>query len=138
MNFVEGMSLPPITAETEPYWTGCQQGELRLQHCSQCERYQFYPRLLCTDCGATEYLSWRAVSGFGQLASYSTVHLPVAPVYADQVPYFVALVRLDEGPMMMSNLVHVTPDQIRSGMQLQVVFRRATDEVTLPYFEPVS
>ena len=65
-------TLPRPTATSAHYWTGCAEGVLRLQHCGRCQQYQFYPRVMCSHCGAGE-LNWREASGRGRIASYTVV-----------------------------------------------------------------
>lgn len=94
--------LPPDTELAAPFWQGCRAGELRLQHCAACNRFQFYPRIVCTGCGATA-LTWQAVSGRGRIASFTVVRRPLSAAY--EAPYVVALIDLEEGPRLMSNIV---------------------------------
>lgn len=94
--------LPPETELAAPFWEGCRAGELRLQHCAACDRFQFYPRIVCTDCGGSR-LAWRAVSGRGRIASFTVVRRGLSPAYP--APYVVALIDLEEGPRLMSNIV---------------------------------
>lgn len=130
-----GKILPRTTALTEPYWSGCREGELRLQQCDACDHYQFYPRLLCSECGQRS-LSWRRVSGRGRVASFTVVRRPVSDAYpADAV---IALVDLEEGPRMMSSLAEADPDSVRVGQALQVDFVSWSEEVVLPVFRLVT
>ncbi|WP_432842303.1 Zn-ribbon domain-containing OB-fold protein [Dactylosporangium sp. CA-092794] len=95
------------TPESLPFWAGTLQGELRLQRCEDCERHYFYPRVSCRYCGSPR-VEWRRVSGRGRLLSYIINHR-MSPAAAGQQP-IIALVELDEGPRMMTNIVGVDPD----------------------------
>ncbi|WP_101836320.1 Zn-ribbon domain-containing OB-fold protein [Frankia canadensis] len=87
------------------FWDGCARREFWLQHCTSCDAWQFYPRSLCAHCWApTGALEWRRPGGGAVLQSFSVVHRG-SGAFAEHAPYVVALVRLDEGPVMMSNVV---------------------------------
>jgi uncharacterized protein len=128
---------PVPTPETRPFWEGCAAGELRIQHCTACDRYVFYPRLLCPRCGAGD-LEWVTSDGTATLHSYVISHRP-APGFAGETPYVIAVVELPEGVRMMTNIVHVEPDpaQLPLDLPLRVVFERR-GAVTLPMFEPAG
>ena len=123
---------PTPTALAEAYWEGCRQGELRLQQCDSCERYQFYPRVLCTHCGG-DVLSWRAVSGRGLVASFTVVRRGISKAYP--APYVVALIDLEEGPRMMSNIIVDDPQQVAVGSAVSVTFQPWGGDHVLPVFE---
>ena len=136
MSYVQGKHLPPVNAETAPYWEGCREGELRLQRCAACAGLQFYPRLLCSHCGARE-LTWAVASGNGRVRSFTIVRRAVSAAYEQDVPYVVALIELQEGPTMMSNVVGCDPEAVEIGMPVRVTFERWTDEISMPLFQPV-
>lgn len=129
-------NLPQITPESAEYWAGCKRHELLIQRCVDCRAAQFYPRAFCTHCSGSK-LQWVRASGRGTLASYTIVHRAVSPAYAAEVPYVVALVSLEEGPTMMSNVVNCSPPSLRIGMSLEVVFDDWPEGVTVPKFRPV-
>ena len=129
-------NLPQITPETAEYWAGCKRHELLIQRCADCHAAQFYPRMLCTHCSGNR-LDWVRASGRATLASYTIVHRAVSQAYAGEVPYVVALVRLEEGPTMMSNVVGSSAANLKIGMPLEVVFDDWTEDVTVPKFQPV-
>jgi len=91
--------LPPDTLLSRPFWEGCRQQELRLQHCADCHQFQFYPRIVCSHCDGSD-LSWRKVTGKGRVASFTIVRRGISRAY--EAPYIVALIDLDEGPRMRS------------------------------------
>ncbi len=122
---------PRPTTLSEPYWQGCREGELRLQHCQTCGKAQFYPRLLCSHCQSKD-LSWVVASGQGQIASYTVVRRGVSEAYP--APYIVALIHLAEGPRLMSHIVDTDPDEIAVGDHVQVMFTAWSQEMTLPVF----
>lgn len=127
--------LPRPTPLSQPWWDACKKQKLLIQQCGDCGHFQFYPRNVCTACGSTG-LEWFQTSGKGRVRSYTIIRHPVSKAYADEVPYTIALVQLDEGPTLMSALTACDPDSIRIGQQLEVVFERWTEEVTVPKFRP--
>ena len=126
--------VPQPTPETQPFWDGTKQGELRLQRCDACTHVYFPPRPFCPKC-ANRKVSWFKASGRGRLFSYVIHHRP-APGF--KPPYSIAVVELAEGPRMMTNIVGCpqTPEALQLDMPLQVLFRAESDEITLPFFEP--
>ena len=124
--------LPAIDPDTQPFWDGTKRGELLIQRCTDCDKRQFYPRLLCVRCGGAA--EWVRASGDGRVYTYTVVHRAAHEAFAPLVPYVVALVDLAEGPRMMSRL-RVPPEDARVGLDVRVAFERLTDEVTLPIFE---
>ena len=128
--------LPAITPETLHFWEGTRTGELRLQKCSACNHVYFPPRPFCPQCASPDVSVFRA-SGRATLHSYVIHHRPV-PGFTP--PYAIAVVELDEGPRMMSNIVDCpqTPEALELDMKLEVAFEKLDDNITLPLFRPVK
>lgn len=126
--------LPIVTDENRPYWEGCRQGKLLLQHCQQCQQYQFYPRLYCMQCGSDK-LQWAEASGRGRIYSYTIIHRNKTPEFVQDVPYNVAIIQLDEGPRMMANIVGSDNSQLGVDLPVTVVFDPVTDEISVPRFK---
>ncbi|KGE05081.1 Zn-ribbon domain-containing OB-fold protein [Pseudohaliea rubra] len=114
-----------------PYFNGCREGELRLQHCAACGHWQFYPRPFCTACGA-DAPAWEVASGQGTIASFSVVRRALSDAYA--APYTVALIDLVEGPRMMSAIVDCDPAAVRVGAPVSVCFEQWSQDLSLPVF----
>lgn len=112
-------TLPPDTELSRPFWEGCRENELRLQYCSDCSQFQFYPRIFCSHCDG-EALSWQVVTGRGRIASFTIVRRGISRAY--QTPYVVALIDLDEGPRMMSGVVGCEPEKVAVGNAVDVQF----------------
>src|SRR5882672_3893796 len=125
-----GRALPQPTPETQHFWDGTQAGELRLQRCDGCRHVYFPPRPFCPKC-ASRAVSMFKSSGKAKLFSYVIHHRP-APGFAP--PYAIAVVELDEGPRMMTNIVACpqTPEALVLDMPLEVTFEKMDDEITLP------
>jgi len=126
--------LPRPTPETRHFWEGTLAGELRLQRCAACARVRFPPRPVCPACASPDARVF-AASGRARLYSY-VIHQRPAPGF--RPPYVIALVELEEGPRMLTNLVGVepTPEALPLDLPLEVVFERASDEIALPLFRP--
>jgi uncharacterized OB-fold protein len=92
---------PTITTLTAPFWAAADQGRLLIQRCHACGKAVFYPRGICPFCWS-EDLHWEEASGEAALKSFSEVHKPGHPGWQPAVPYVVGLVRLREGPTMLS------------------------------------
>ena len=126
--------LPPETEVSRPFWEGCKAGELRMQHCSSCDRFQFYPRIVCSDCGSKE-LEWLPVPGRGVIASFTVVRRGISRAY--DAPYVVVLIDLAEGVRMMSSLVGAEAESVSVGAAVQVEFEDWGQGYRLPVFRPV-
>lgn len=128
-------ALPQPTPETRHFWEGTRAGELRLQRCDACHHVYFPPRPFCPRC-ASRAVSVVRASGRATLYSYVIHHRPV-PGF--EPPYAIAVVTLEEGPRMMTNIIESpqTPEALQLDMPVEVVFTKMTDEISLPLFRPV-
>jgi uncharacterized OB-fold protein len=128
--------LPAITPETLHFWEGTRASELRLQRCVACNNVYFPPRPFCPQCWSQNVGVFRA-SGRARLHSYVIHHRP-APGFVP--PYSIAVVQLEEGPRMMTNIVETeqTPEALQLDMALEVVFLRINDDISLPLFRPAG
>ncbi|MGE0217722.1 Zn-ribbon domain-containing OB-fold protein [Mycolicibacterium sp.] len=134
------MSVGPVpqpTPETAPFWEGTAAGELRIQKCLECDEFYFYPRPFCPNC-FSEKVEWQAVSGRAKLASYVINYRPLPPFKRDE-PQIIALVTLDEGPRLCTNIIDVEPDpaNLPLGLELTVRFEERGDQ-TVPLFAPAK
>ena len=127
--------VPTPDAATAPYWSAAHEQRLVMPRCLDCSRYHFYPRTLCPHCGSAR-LEWNVCSGRGTVYSYTIVHRAPSPEFAAEVPYVVAVVEIDEGPRLMTNVVGCAPDAVRIGLPVHAVFEDVTPEVTLLKFRP--
>lgn len=131
------MTTERVNTVTQPYWDGVERGKLMLQYCSACGAYQHYARPLCAKCRAAEP-EWREASGKGVLYSYSVVHRGPSPAFQSIAPYVTAIVELEEGPRMFTNIVDADPESLRVGEPVRVVFRAGPEGLRLPYFTPAG
>jgi hypothetical protein len=129
--------LPKPDQDSAEYWAAARRHELVLQQCSACGRFRFYPRAVCPHC-LSEKFEWRPSSGRGRIYSFTVIHRPPSPAFRDRVPYVLALVELEEGVRMMSNVVGCDPQAVEIGLRVEVTFEDLTPEITLPVFKPMS
>ncbi len=127
--------LPHPNAISRPFWEAAKRHELMLQRCRQCGIYIYYPRTLCPKDLSSD-LEWVRVSGRGQVHSYAIAETPTHPAFAQDVPYVIAIVELDEGPRMTTNIVGCPPSEVRVGMRVKAYFDDVSPEVTLVKFQP--
>ena len=128
--------IPTPTPETKHYWDGAKDGKLILQKCNDCSDNYFPPRPFCPKCGSRSVQEFQA-SGKGSLYSYVINHLPSAGFTP---PFVIAVVELEEGPRLMSNIVECeqTPEALELDMPLEVTFEKLNDDITLPQFKPAK
>lgn len=125
-------ALPPETPETAAWWSATRDRRLTVQHCRSCGQHQMYPRSLCTGCHGDD-LELVDAAGHGTVLSFSVVHRSPDPD-AFEPPYVVALVVLDEGPVLTSNVVGVDPADVRCDMPVELTWRGLPDGRHLPLF----
>ena len=130
--------LPVPTPETRPFWDAARRHELCVQRCRTCERWVFYPRVVCPHCFGRD-LDWQQVSGRGTLHTFTVVYRGQRQ-FPLPTPYVIAVVELDEGARLMTNLIGVEPDpaKLRIGMPVEVVFEDVSPDIALPRFRPVA
>lgn len=127
--------VPRPTALTRPFWQACRQGRLTVQRCEDCGRYVFTPQEFCRYC-LSRSLCWVDSAGTGRIVTYTVVWRPQTPAFP--APYVVAVVELDEGYQMISNVVGGDVDAVSIGDRVQVLFVRVSDAIDLPCFEVVG
>jgi len=125
--------LPQITAGTKPFWEATRAGRLTVQRCAACGKMRFPAASICDDCLSAE-AAWVEVSGLGTVWSFCEFHRLYFKGFEPDLPYNVALVRLDEGPRMYTNIVGVPILDIKVDMRVKAVFEPVSDEVTLVKF----
>lgn len=126
--------LPIKDPLTQPYWDHALNGKLSVQCCNKCKHLHFPPSPLCSSC-LSEDLDWMVVDGEASLVSWVRFHRAYWDGFKDSLPYDVCLVKLKEGPMILSNFSGPVPENIRAGMPMQAVFEPVTKDVALVRFE---
>lgn len=127
--------LPTPSMLSAPFWDSCRDSRLTVQKCSSCEELRFIPSAFCPRCLETGY-SWVESAGRGRILTLTVVHRPPTPAF--EAPYVVAVIHLDEGYDMLSNVVDSAPDDVQIGDAVHVVFSEFTPEITLPFFRVIE
>ncbi len=130
--------LPVITDQSRPFWEATRQGRLELPRCDHCGTFHTYFEPWCNHCGK-EGVHWEELKGHGRIWANCRFHKAYFPGFQEEAPYNVAIVELDEGPRLMTNIIGLpngTLDELPIGMEVQAVFTEVTDEVTLVKFKP--
>ncbi|HEY8216250.1 MAG TPA: Zn-ribbon domain-containing OB-fold protein [Acidimicrobiia bacterium] len=122
--------LPGPDDVTAPYWKAAAEGRLLIQECAACGHRQWYPRALCTACGAEP--GWLECTGSGTVHTYTVVRQMGMRPFRDELPYAIAMVELEEGPLVFGNVTGCDVDDIEIGMPVEVWFTKADDEIGIP------
>lgn len=117
------------------FYAHCARGELRFQRCSSCRSWRHPPRVTCPKCGS-EAWAWELSSGRGVLFSWTVTHQALAPGFAEDVPYAVAVVELEEGVRLVSALRGIRPEALVLELPLAVEFVPVSDTIALHCFRP--
>lgn len=128
--------IPYISPETAPFWSAARQGQLVLPVCTECETPIWYPKAFCSACGSLR-VEWREMSGQGTIYSFTEVHRGEG-LYREVASFVLALIDLDEGARVLTNIVEAEPADLHVGQKVQVVFHEAGDEAALPRFRPAE
>ena len=129
--------LPTIEPETEEFWKAAKRHELFLQRCNACEEVIHFPRVMCYRC-LSEDLGWIKSTGLGSVYSFTIIHQVAHLGFESEVPYVYAIIDLDDGARMISNVVNIEPSAVEVGMRVQVTFDDVTSEISIPKFEPIN
>ncbi|MEM1945130.1 MAG: Zn-ribbon domain-containing OB-fold protein [Nitrososphaerota archaeon] len=131
--------LPEVSQLTKPFWDGAKNGELLLQKCKRCGGHQWYPRYSCHKCGSPD-LEWSKASGLGRVYSFTVIRKVIgnSPDFANDIPFVVAEIDLDEGVRVYSNIIGVKPEDVQIGMRVRVAFEEASPEIHLFRFRPAT
>ncbi len=129
--------LPVPPPESLPFWQAAHQRRLTFPRCDACGKSWFPPANLCPHC-LSDGFHWEEACGRGKVFSFVVVHRVYHGYFANKVPYTVAVVELDEGPRILSNIVGVDPQKVHCNMAVQVAFDEAGPDMTLPLFAPVE
>ncbi len=125
--------LPAMTADTEAYWRAAKEGRLVVQQCRSCGKTQFYPRFFCISC-LSEEIGWVDTSGRGRIYTFTICRIPGNPAMKDRTPYAVAVIDLEEGVRMLTEIVDSGLEHIAVGAEVEVVFESVGPDIVLPQF----
>ncbi len=129
--------MPLLRGYTKDFYAWCRRHELRFQRCQDCATWRHPPRPMCGTCHSMRW-EWAPTRGRGTVYSWTTVYQALDPAFADDVPYVVAIVELAEGPRLATWVTGVAPEQLRTGMPVEVWFDDLAEEVALPKFKPLK
>ena len=124
----------PVGLNAE-FYAHCAAGELRFQRCTACSTWRHPPRVRCAVCGSDAW-EWALASGRGRIYSWTITHRPIDPGFADELPYAVLVVEMDEGPRLVGNLRDLAPADLALDLVVEVVFEPVADQVALTHFRP--
>lgn len=127
--------LPTGLPEAEAFRRAAKHGKLLYQFCPACHGRILFPRICCPHCLALD-LEWRQAGGRGRIYSFTVIRQAARPCFAADVPYVYAIVELDEGPRLLTNIVGIAPDAVTVDMPVRVVFEQPTPEIGIPKFAP--
>jgi uncharacterized OB-fold protein len=125
--------LPKVTLDSQPFWASCQAHAMALQQCAACGRVRYPPRATCPHC-LSEEVRWTPVSGRGTVYLSLVMYQAYGAAWAGDVPYNLAMIELDEGVRLWSNVVGCDPEAVQIGDRVEVTYDDVTPEITLPRF----
>jgi uncharacterized OB-fold protein len=122
---------PAMNPGDEPYFAAAKEGRLLIKRCNSCGQPHHYPRQLCPFCWSSDVV-WGDASGDGEIYTYSVTRRGAG------APYCIAYVALDEGPVVMTNIVDVDLDTVKVGQRVKAVFKTSENGTSIPMFTPSS
>jgi len=128
--------LPVIKPWSKKFWEAARQHKLIMQKCNDCGKLIFYPRKVCPFCWSAS-VGWTDVSGKARVRTMTTTIAGVEQAFIPDLPYVLAIVELEEGVRMMTNIVECRPEDVKIGMEVAVTFRDCTEQISLPVFKLV-
>jgi uncharacterized OB-fold protein len=129
--------LPEPDEASRPFFEGAQRGELMIERCTTCGAHLAPGSIVCSEC-LGDALEWVRASGRGTLFSFAIMHQRYHPAFAAEIPYNIAVVELEEGPRLNTNIVGVPNEALQVGMPLVAGFEAESEEISLPRFRPLD
>lgn len=129
--------MPKPSKWSQPFWDNAKEGRLTLKRCTSCGHIDQPPYLYCTNCHS-DAAEWIEATGKGTLVAYAINEYMVPFPFWDDMPYVLAMIDLEEGVRMISNIVECDHDALENGMALEVVFDKVSDDFTLPKWRPAQ
>ena len=129
--------LPRPEGLSGEFFEQCARGRLCFQRCDACAAWRHLPRYLCPACGSTRW-SWHASSGKGRLFSWTVTHQASHPAFADEVPYAIIVVEMEEGVRIVSRLRGLPLDELALDLPVVVEIEAHSEDYALPWFRPVE
>ena len=127
--------LPLITSLNRPFWEAARRYELVIYRCVNCGACNI-TGAGCVNCAKPD-MAWSKASGCGEVFTFCVYQQGFHPAWQDDIPYNVAYVKLDEGPLLITNIIGCCNEDIYIGMPVEVVFEDINEEISLPKFRPI-
>lgn len=127
--------VPHPSPETLPFWEAARAHRLLLPLCNACGKFWFPPTQRCAHCLSADFV-WQEAKGAGRIYSFVVYHRVYHPGFESEVPYVVAIVELDEGPRLVTNIVGLKPDEVRCDMRVKAIFDDSSAGISIPKFTP--
>ena len=134
-HYTKPMPRPMNETLSRPFWEATKRHELVMPRCRTCSKIFFYPREQCPNCYSSD-LDWTQVSGKGRLYTFTVVHQTAHPAFQPEAPHIYAIIQLNEGPRMPSNLIGCDIEDAQIDMAVEAVFDDASEDYTLVKFKP--
>ncbi len=131
---VRGRPLPQPDNVSAEFWASAARGQLLFQRCAACGHAQFYPRPMCVRCAGDA--PWEQATGEGTVHTFTVIRQNLAPPFDALGAYVVAMIELAEGPLMMSNVTHVDPAEVRVGLPVTCYSVKVRDDLGLTFWRP--
>jgi uncharacterized OB-fold protein len=128
--------LPETRNAGATFWARAAEGVLVVPKCNACSRAFWHPRPRCPHCGS-DNVDWIRASGQGTVHTFTVVRQSGDSYFKARVPYAVAMIDLDEGVRMMTNIVDAPLETLRIGMRVEVLFEEAGENIAIPLFRPL-
>lgn len=128
--------LPSVDVWSRPFWQGCREGRFMAQRCKVSGEV-FFPASPVSPVTRTTEWEWVELSGKGSVFSFVAMHKKYFKGFANELPYLIGMVQLDEGPMLITNLTGVSCGEVKCGDRVEVEYVQATEEITIPKFRVI-
>ncbi len=130
--------IPIPTGDTQAFWKACDESRLTYQQCPACKSVQTFPRARCAACGEST-IEWKDSTGVGAVLSFTEVHRGPSAAFKPDQPYLLAIIEMDEGFRLMTNIRHCPTERVRIGMRVRIAFEPRGDEGRqIPIAEPAE
>jgi uncharacterized OB-fold protein len=129
--------LPQPTPWSKNFWEGTKNKKLLIQKCKNCNQMIMYPKKYCPFCMGDE-MDWVEASGRGKIYSFTVVYNNPPSAFLKDLPFTIAIIKLEEGVQMLSNIVATDYESLKCEMDVEVVFDNVTDEISLPKFRVIN
>ena len=129
--------LPQPNADTKPFWDACKEHQLRFQKCQNCGHVRWPPSIICPICYSYD-TEWIVARGKGKVYTFAVYHQAYHEAFETELPYITAIIELEEGPHILTNIVACKPNELRCDMPVEVAWEDITEGFSLPKFKLAS